>query len=184
VAAAGPELVFMPIFPDPGIALIQQKDSVAGMENVVFMGADGLSVDNFMDVPESLNMYFSGPDTRFDTNTNEVTGKTGADVLAAYEAEYGEPPSADFWGHAYDATILLLNAIENVATVDGDVMYVDRQALRDELNSTSGFEGIIGSLTCDDFGDCGAAKISIFQHIDLVDHQASKANILYTYPEG
>jgi branched-chain amino acid transport system substrate-binding protein len=184
VAAAGPELIFMPIFPDPGIPLIQQKASVAGLEDVVLMGADGLSVDNFMDVPESLNMYFSGPDTQFDENTNEVTGKTGAEVLADYEAEYGEPPSADFWGHAYDATVLLLNAIETVATVDGDTMYIDRQALRDELDKTSGFEGVIGTLSCDDFGDCGAAKISIFQHIDLADHQASKANILYTYPEG
>jgi branched-chain amino acid transport system substrate-binding protein len=184
VAAAGPELIFMPIFPDPGIALIQQIRGVAGLEDVILMGADGLSVTNFMDAPESEGMYFSGPDTRFDTNTNEVTGKTGADVLAAYEAAVGEPPSADFWGHSYDATVLLLNAIETVATVDGDVMYVDRQALRDELNKTSGFAGVIGSLTCDDFGDCGAARISIFQHINLADHQASKANILYTYPEG
>ena len=184
VAAAGPELIFMPIFPDPGIALIQQRPDVAGLENVVMMAADGLSVTNFMNEPESAEMYFSGPDTRFDQNTNEATGVTGADLLAAYNAEHGEAPSADFWGHSYDATILLLNAIEAVATVDGDVMYVDRQELRDELNSTSNFEGVIGSLTCDDFGDCGAAKISIFQHIDLVDHQVSKANILYTYPEG
>lgn len=184
VAAASPELIFFPIFPDPGIPLVQQRPDVAGLEDVILMAADGLSVTNFMNEPQTEGMYFSGPDTRFDSNTNEVTGVTGADLLAAYEAEVGEAPSADFWGHAYDATVLLLNAIENVATVDGDVMYVDRQELRDYLNDTSNFGGVIGSLTCDDYGDCGAAKISIFQHIDLADHQVSKANILYTYPES
>jgi len=181
VAAAGPELIFFPIFPDPGINLVQQVGGVAGLENVVLMGADGLSVDNFMDVPESLNMYFSGPDTRFAENTNESTGLTGAQFLTDYEAEFGGAPSADFWGHAYDATTLLLQAIEKVAVVDGDTLFIDRQALRDELTSTSGYDGLIGTINCDDYGDCGAAVISIFQHNNLTDHQASKANILYTY---
>lgn len=184
VAAAGPELIFMPIFPDPGIPLVQQRPDVAGLEDVILMAADGLSVTNFMNEAQTENMYFSGPDTQFDANTNEVTGVTGGDLLADYQSEFGEAPSADFWGHAYDATILLLNAIENVATVDGDVLHIDRQELRDFLSDTSNFAGVIGSLTCDDYGDCGAAKIAIFQHIDLADHQASKANILYTYPEG
>ncbi len=184
VAAAGPEIIFFPIFPDPGIPLVQQVRGVAGLEDVVLMGADGLSVTNFMNEPESLNMYFSGPDTRFDQNVNEATGVSGAQFLERYKAEFGEAPSADFWGHSYDATVLLLRAIENVAVEDGDTLFIDRQALRDELYATSGFQGMIGTLSCDEFGDCGAARIIIFQHINLDDHQASKANILYTYPEG
>jgi branched-chain amino acid transport system substrate-binding protein len=76
---------------------------------------------------------------------------------------------------------MLLTAIEAVAVVDGDTIHIDRQALRDELTATSGFSGLIGSITCDEFGDCGAAVISIFQHNNLDDHQASKSNILYTY---
>jgi len=184
VAATEPEIIFFPIFPDPGIPLVQQVRGVAGLEDVVLMGADGLSVTNFMNEPETLGMYFSGPDTRFDQNVNEVTGVSGAEFLQRYEAEYGEPPSADFWGHSYDATILLLRAIENVAVEDGDTLFIDRQALRDELYATSGFQGMIGEINCDEFGDCGAARIIVFQHIDLEDHQASKANILYTYPEG
>jgi branched-chain amino acid transport system substrate-binding protein len=184
VAATDPEIIFMPIFPDPGIPLVQQVRGVAGLEDVVLMGADGLSVTNFMNEPETLGMYFSGPDTRFDQNVNEVTGVSGAEFIQRYQAEFGEAPSADFWGHSYDATILLLRAIERVAVADGDTLFIDRQALRDELSATSGFQGMIGSLSCDDFGDCGAAKIIVFQHIDLEDHQASKANILYSYPEN
>jgi branched-chain amino acid transport system substrate-binding protein len=183
VAAAGPELIFFPIFPAEGTFIIQQIGGVAGLEDVTLMAADGLSVENFMNVPETEGMYCSGPDTRFAENTNEATGVNGADFLVAYESQVGSAPSADFWGHAYDATTLLLSAIEAVAVVDGDTLFVDRQALRDEMDATSLFDGMIGSISCDEFGDCGAAVIAIFQHINLDDHQASKANILYTYPE-
>ena len=181
VAAGNPQLIFFPIFPPAGTAIVQQIGDVSGLEDVVLMGADGLSVQNFLDLPESEGMYFSGPDTRFDENVNQATGVSGAQFLENYLAEYGEPPTADFWGHAYDATTILLDAIAAVAVRDGDTLYIDRQALRDQLDATSAYQGLIGSLSCDAFGDCGAAVISIFQHIDLVDHQASKSNIKYTY---
>ena len=181
VAAGEPELIFFPIFPDPGIALVQQVRGVSGLEDVVLMAADGLSVTNFMNEPETEGMYFSGPDTRLAGNTNGVTGVSGQEFLDRYQTEFGEPPSADFWGHSYDATIMLLQAIENVAVQDGDTLFIDRQALRDELYATSGFEGLIGTLACDEFGDCGSQQVVVFEHTNLDDHQASKANIVYEF---
>ena len=172
----------MPIFIAEATAIAQQRGSVAGLEDAVFMGADGILSPAFLeDVPESGGFYFSGPDLRFGENTNEATGKNAEDFLADYEAEYGEVPTAPFWAHAYDATTLLLQAIETVATVDGDVMYVDRQALRDELYKVSGFSGIIGSLTCDEFGDCGAAKITVILHEPGSDYATSTSNVLFSY---
>lgn len=184
VAAAGPELIFMPIFPAEATFIVQQAGDVEGLENVEWMGADGISVENFMNLPESEGMYFSGPDTRFAENTNESTDLSGEQFLADYESEFGEAPSADFWGHAYDATTMLLEAIEEVGVVDGDVLHIDRLALREALTATSGYSGLIGEISCDEFGDCGSSVISIFEHNNLADHQASKANILYTYPES
>jgi branched-chain amino acid transport system substrate-binding protein len=181
VAAAGPELIFMPIFPAEATFIVQQAGGVSGLEDVEWMGADGISVENFMDLPESEGMYFSGPDTRFAENTNQATDVNGADFLTDYEAEFGSAPSADFWGHSYDATTMLLDAIAEVAVVDGDSIHIDRAELREALYATSGYEGLIGTINCDEFGDCGANVISIFQHNNLTDHQASKANILYTY---
>jgi len=67
--------------------------------------------------------------------------------------------------------------------VQGDRLVIDRQELRDELYTTSGFQGMTGETTCDRFGDCGVGKVAIFQHIDLADHAASRANIVYTFPE-
>jgi branched-chain amino acid transport system substrate-binding protein len=184
VAAAAPELIFMPIFPAEATFIVQQAGDVEGLEDVAWMGADGISVENFMNLPESEGMYFSGPDTQFASNTNESTDTSGEQFLTDYESEWGEPPSADFWGHAYDATTILLEAIEEVAVVDGDVLHIDRLALREALTGTSGYSGLIGEISCDEFGDCGSSVISIFQHNNLADHQASKANILYTYPES
>lgn len=184
VAAGNPELIFMPIFPAEATFIVQQIGGVSGLEDVVLMGADGISVENFMNLPESEGMYFSGPDTRFAENTNESTDVSGEQFLADYQSEFGEAPSADFWGHAYDATTMLLDAISEVAVVDGDTLFIDRAELRDYLTGISGYSGLIGDISCDEFGDCGAAVISIFQHNNLADHQASKANILYTYPEG
>ena len=184
VAATGPELIFMPIFPAEATFIVQQAGDVEGLEAVEWMGADGISVENFMNLPESEGMYFSGPDTRFATNTNESTDVSGEQFLADYESEFGEAPSADFWGHAYDATTMLLEAIEEVGVVDGDVLHIDRLALREALTAISGYSGLIGSISCDEFGDCGSSVISIFQHNNLADHQVSKSNILYTYPES
>ena len=185
IAASDPELLFFPIFPAEGIPLLQQAGGTEGMEDVVLMGADGLSVANFMELPESLGMYFSGPNTQFLSNANEATGKTGADFLDDYASEYGEDPSADFWAHAYDATTMLLTAIEEVGVADGDTLFIDRAELREALSATASFAGIIGSISCDEFGDCGVPVISIFQHDNLDDILASKTNILYTYdPTG
>ncbi|MGI9610787.1 MAG: branched-chain amino acid ABC transporter substrate-binding protein, partial [Acidimicrobiia bacterium] len=74
VAAAGPELIFFPIFPAEGTFIVQQIGDVAGLEDVVLMGADGLIADNFLEVPESEGMYFSGPDLRFGDQKSGATG--------------------------------------------------------------------------------------------------------------
>lgn len=185
VAATSPAGVFMPIFIAEATAIAQQKGGVSGLEDVVFMGADGILSPAFIeDVAESNGFYFSGPDLRFGENTNEATDVNATDFLAAYEAEHNEVPTAPFWAHAYDATTMLLQAIENVAVVDGDTIHIDRQALRDELTGISGFAGIIGTINCDEFGDCGAAKITVIHNEDNVYANATE-NVVYSYvPEG
>lgn len=185
VAATSPEGVFMPIFIAEATAIAQQKGNVAGLEDVAFMGADGILSPAFIeDVPESAGFYFSGPDLRFGENTNESTDVNATEFLAAYEAEHNEAPTAPFWAHAYDATTLLLQAIEKVGVVDGDTLHIDRAALRDELTATSGYSGIIGTINCDEFGDCGAAKITVIHNEDNVYANATE-NVVYSFvPEG
>ncbi len=163
VAGFEPEAIYFPIFQPEGDFIVQQVGSVSGLEDVTLIGADGLLVSDFLALPESEGMYFSGPDLAFGENASS-TGMNATDFLARYEETYGEVPSAAFWAHSYDATIMLLTAVENVAVEQDGTLFIDRQALRDELNATADFPGIIGLITCDEFGDCGAQRIAVSLH--------------------
>ena len=163
VAGFGPEAIFFPIFQPEGDFIVQQVGGVPGLENVTLIGADGLLISDFLALPETTGMYFSGPDLNFGTNKS-TTGVTADDFLERYQSEFGEVPSAAFWAHSYDATVILLTAIESVAVESGGELFIDRQELRDELKKTKDFDGIIGKITCDEFGDCGAQRIAITEH--------------------
>ena len=180
VAAGGPQAVFFPIFMPEGGFIVQQVGGVSGLDDVTLIAADGLLTDNFMELPESEGVYMSGPDLRFGSNRNSITEKTADDFLAAYDAAYGEAPSAAFWAHAYDATTMLLQAIDRVAVEGDDTVYIGRQALRDELDQST-FDGIIGSISCDDFGDCGSQLITVVHHTNAQDIEAGKANVVFGY---
>jgi branched-chain amino acid transport system substrate-binding protein len=176
VAGFSPEAIYFPIFQPEGDFIVQQIGGISGLEDVTLIGADGLLVSDFLALPETTGMYFSGPDLRFGENAS-VTGVNADDFLTRYEAAHGEAPSAPFWAHSYDATIMLLTAIEAVAVEFDGSLYIDRQALRDELNSVTDFAGIIGLLTCDSFGDCGAQRISVVEHEG--DAEAAVNNVVF-----
>ena len=117
VAAGSPAALFFPIFQPAGDFIADQAPGVPGLENTVLLAADGLLNTNYLGLPQTAGMYFSGPDQRFGDNVNESTGKSAVDFLAAYEADYGERPAAPFWAHGYDATTLLLDAIDAASYV-------------------------------------------------------------------
>ncbi|HEX6146033.1 MAG TPA: branched-chain amino acid ABC transporter substrate-binding protein, partial [Acidimicrobiia bacterium] len=173
IAAAGAELIFFPIFQPAGDFMAEQALEVAGLEETALMGADGLLSDTYVVLPQTENMYFSGPQT--------PTGDTYDEFVSKYEAEYGEAPIQSFHAHAYDATNMVFAAIEAVATDDGGNLTIDLQALRDELHSMT-WEGLTGTLSCDEFGDCAAPNIDILQNTaDTADIAAVRANVLATY---
>jgi branched-chain amino acid transport system substrate-binding protein len=173
IAAAGAELIFFPIFQPAGDFLAEQALEVAGLEETILMGADGLLSDTYVVLPQTENMYFSGPQTPQGPAYDEFVGK--------YEAEYGEAPIQSFHAHAYDATLMVLTAISNVAQADGDNLVIDLQAVRDELHSMT-YDGLTGSLSCDEFGDCASPNIDIVQNTEAeADIAAVRANVQATY---
>ena len=181
VAQGAPEAIYFPIFQPEGDFIVQQIAGVSGLEDVTLIGADGLLVSDFLSLPETAGMYFSGPPVSFEGTTNSITGVTPADFLTAYEAEHGEPPSAAFWAHSYDATTMLLSAIDEVAVAgdDGSLM-IDRQALRDALAATS-FDGLIGGIGCDEFGDCGSQAIALYEHPDPAITDSTQLPVVYEF---
>lgn len=184
IAASEPEALFFPLFTPAGNFVATQARDVPGLENITLMGGDGLIDIKFMEIEEATDVYLSGPDTNYDPdNTNQGTGQSISSVASRYEEKYGEPTASPFWAHAYDATVLLLHAIETASqTLPDGTLQISRAGVRAVLDDISEYKGLIGMLTCDDYGDCGASKITVIQTIGgKGTFEDSKANTVYTY---
>ena len=176
---ADPDGVFIPLFVAEATSLIQQLVKRDTLKGVTIIGGAATLVTEFLALPESEGVYFMAPDLGDSSNTNQATGRSYADVLAAFDAAYGGPSTSPYWAHGYDATTLLLSAIKQIAVVDGDSLYIDHAALRDALDGTADFQGIIGTMTCDDFGDCGTGRSVVHLHMDSGVTDPSLLSIVY-----
>ena len=161
-AAAEPDGIFLPLFADAGYHFVSQAKAFDGLEEITLIAGSAAITREFLGKPESEGVYLSGHDSNFGTNANQATGKDAS----ALSAEHQAATDANFFFHAYDATTLLLSAIESVAVEEGSKLYIDRVALREAIAATTDFQGIIGTLTCDEFGDCGTGRINIYYHAD------------------
>lgn len=164
IATFAPDVLYFPLFEPESNFMAAQAREIPGLENTILMGADASFADSF---PENtgdaaIGMYFSSPfvspeDTEY------------ADFLALWDEEIGGVPPSGFHAHAYDATNILLDAIEATAVEDADGnLVVGRQALRDAVAATEMFDGLTGVLTCQEespfAGDCATGEaLAIFQ---------------------
>jgi branched-chain amino acid transport system substrate-binding protein len=178
VADSGAELVFFPLFQPEADFIVLQAKEVDGIDNITLLGADSLLGATFIEAigTNGLGMYWVGP--------TSPTGPAYDTFVTNFKEKFGRPPgNAPYHAHAYDAASVLLDAIEKVAIQDADgTLHLGRQALRDAIYATSGYQGLTGSLTCSEFGDCGAANFKVVRLDDpaagiegLVD------NAVFTY---
>ncbi len=168
LVVAGPDVVYYPIFIAAGGFLTVQDKANPSLTNVKLMGADGLFSPDFLKAAGDAvtNMYDSSPDF-------SAFGPAYQTFLDKHQKKYGEKPASVFHAHAYDATNLLFAAIQNVAVQDPDgTLHIGRQALRDAVLATKGYQGLTGSLTCNETvagkrnpGDCGDPHIAVYQII-------------------
>lgn len=157
VAAAGPpEFLYYPVFTAEGGFLTKQAKEVPGLENTILAAADGMispaAVEAVGEAGEG--MYFSGPDLSF-------SGAIYEKFLATYIEKYGSEPISVFHAHAFDAANMIFACIDKVGIEDGGDLHIGRQALRTCLYATSGYQGITGTITCNEYGDCADPKISV-----------------------
>ena len=177
IAEESPEGLFFPVFPGEGAHIARQAGQVEGLAELVLIGSDSL----LLAAPEVVGFYVVAPELRFEGNVNEATGKSGEQVVADYVARYGEAPTTASFVHAYDATTLLLRAIEAAAVADGETLYIDRARLREALSGTRGFAGLIGEISCDGFGDCGTGRAYVVQHTDPAVTAITELPVVFYY---
>jgi len=159
IATQSPEILYYPIFIAEGGFITRQSKEVAGLEKTALMGADGIFSPDFYKAAgeAAIGMYHSSPDFSAFAGGYQ-------DFLDKHMKKYGEKPIAPFHAHAYDGTLMVLNAIQKVAVTDPDgTMYIGRKALRDALYATKGVQGLTGTITCDEWGDCADPRIAVYK---------------------
>lgn len=159
IATGNPEFIYYPIFIAEGGHITRQAKEVAGLEKVHLMGADGIFSPDFLKAAgeAAVGMFHSSPDFSAFPEAYQT-------FLKKHQEKYGIKPEAPFHAHAYDATMMILEAIEKVAVEGGDgSLSIDRMKLRDALYATKNFKGMTGTLNCDNYGDCADPRIAVYQ---------------------
>jgi branched-chain amino acid transport system substrate-binding protein len=154
IATGAPQIIYFPIFEPEGDLVAAQSKEVPGLESTILMSADGMFADTFPEATGSaaVGMYLSGPYVSVENADYQA-------FLEAWSTLIGGVPPSGFHAHAYDATNILLNAIEQVAVVDADgTLHVGRQALRDAIFGLKDYPGLTGVLACDENGDCATGE--------------------------
>ena len=162
IAVHQPDVIYVPLFEPESNFFAAQMQYFAGLEDTIIIGgAASFSTSYPENTGEAaIGIYVSGP---------LVSGEAYEDLLEQWEEEFGSDPPSGYHAHAYDATNLLLNALENVAIEydDGSLTF-GRQAIRDAIAATEDFPGLTGRLTCREdspfVGDCSpATALAVFE---------------------
>jgi branched-chain amino acid transport system substrate-binding protein len=151
IQAAGPEAIYFPIFEPESHFFTNQAREILGAD-VVLMGADASFSDTFPEATgeAAVGKFLSGP---------YVAGEAYDAFLVRWEEVIGGVPPSAFHAHAYDATNILLDAIEAVAVDLGDgSISIGRQALRDAISGLTDYPGLTGVLSCGETGDCATGE--------------------------
>jgi branched-chain amino acid transport system substrate-binding protein len=135
-ASTQPDFLYIAAGPDDiGTIVKQFRDS--GIDKAI-MGGDGYDTPNLVQIPGkgATNVYFS-THSLMDANLGTPAIQK---FIAAYTAEYKNPPENAFAALGYDTMKLIADAISRANSTDP-------KAIRDSLAATKNFPGITGSLS-------------------------------------
>jgi branched-chain amino acid transport system substrate-binding protein len=153
VAQLNPEVLYIPVYTEDAVKIMTEMGRIDLMDTAV-IGSDGLLNTEFARKARNADgMYISGPSTvQLDPAFREK-----------YVARYGEEPVAVYAAQAYDAAMMLFDAIEVSVKTTGRDILIPRTTLRAALYSTKDYKGLSGILTCSPLGDCASPNIVIYQ---------------------
>jgi branched-chain amino acid transport system substrate-binding protein len=170
MAAAEPELIYMPLFIAEAGFLKAQIPGTTGLENVKTLGADGHYSADFLKAAGNAAVGHLQTSPNFSAFTGDYAG-----FITKLKAEFGDKsPLSAFHAQAYDATNMLFAALDKVVVENADgSLTVPKGALRDAIFATKDFVGLTGTLSCTPTGDCGAPVIAVYE-VTQADVDAGK----------
>jgi branched-chain amino acid transport system substrate-binding protein len=161
LAEGNPDVLYFPIFVAACTLIIKQANEIMpDAERVVSDGCS--SSDTLKNAAADIDgVYASGPDLAGIAEDPFYKDE----LLPAYKEQFGTAPTSVYHTHAFDATNIILDAIEAVAIQNDDgSLSIPRQALRDEVFATNGYDGVTGTFTCTPLGDCATdVTIAIYR---------------------
>jgi branched-chain amino acid transport system substrate-binding protein len=169
------EMVYLPINRFDNVKMVLQSQEIEGFQDILLINTllheylvDGVGA-------AGKGMYFVVPDVPQTPAVEKLS--------TAFEAKFGQPIQLFYNAFTYDAVNLVLDAIESVAVQDPDgTLHIGRQALRDALYATTDFQGVTGTLNCDEFGDCALPTFVVFRLDDpSAGIEGVRSNLIYLY---
>lgn len=128
IKAAQPDLIYFAGFLPAGRFLIQQI-RYAGI-TAPFMAADAL-----LDRDAFIRESNTAAEDAYITDARPVQGKKYDEFARAYRERWGEDPGP-FSAQAYDAAVVLIEAIKDTARSTNGTLTIDRKSLRDAVLRT------------------------------------------------
>lgn len=145
IKGTNPDLILASALYNEGAVIMNQARKM-GID-VPFVGGNGFNSPEVISIAgEAADGLFVATPWYGASDDEKVQG-----FVDKFKAEYGKEPD-QFAAQAYDALYLLAAAVERAGSDD-------RDAIRDALAETSGFEGILGEMSFDSEGDVVMAPI-------------------------
>lgn len=171
------EILFFPLFQPEGSHLLLQARKQAALQDTLLISGGALIQKGFLDKTQkaAIGMYFVGPSSSH--------GQQAQKLAESYQKKFKEQPTVSYYLSGYDAAELLLNSIEKATVIEQNgTLHLGRKALRDILYAISDHEGVTGTLTCDEFGDCALPAFDILRLDDPSQGlEGLQANVLFSY---
>ena len=156
-ASTSPELIYLALFEPEASLLVTRLTEINPLNRAMLLGGDSLFTPHFASQigNAAADLYV----------TNPVLNRVAYDsFLEIWSTRYDVPPTSSAPAYAYDATQLLLAAIEEVAIVgQNGALVIGRAAVRDQLAATQNVAGLTGSLSCTSHGECAAAGYGVYE---------------------
>ena len=149
-----PDFFYLPLPVIEASAIIRQVRQAERLQDLPLGGGDVLHTADFMnfagDTAEGVLVTAAAP------NLAAWFRRDFATWARQRPGGYGRWPRLARWarGTAFDATNLVLDAVEAVAIEADGTLFIPRTWVRDSVRSTSGYVGASGTLNCDLNGDC------------------------------
>jgi branched-chain amino acid transport system substrate-binding protein len=156
-ASASPDLIYLALFEPEANLLINRLADEPALDQAQLLGGDSLFNAHFASSTgeAATGMFVTSP---------ALTTLAYDNFLDDWITRYDTPPASAAPAYAYDATQLLLTAVEEVAVVgQTGALVIGRYALRQQLGADEGIIGLTGTLRCDSDGECAALDYGVYE---------------------